>query len=441
MPMLRFIFKTFSLLVLVVVLGACSSKAQSQSPQVRQVKGVFEYCGLYTPSNTQALQRALHTNHPDYDWGVWGHNLHKIVNEALCDEMYATVNGTKTSKQFCFSSAALYKAVRAYILDQFGEGTDTYSERISIMPMDNQLACTCNACRAKGNTSSNATPAVSDFVMRLAKEFPRHQFFTSAYHTTKAAPQVALPKNVGVFISSYPMPMRVDLKKTEGYQEFSTMVEAWKKKCDKIYVWDYERNYSDYLSPFPCLLALQSRFKLYRDLGVRGVFVNGSGDDYSAFDDMQTQVLAALLNNPDADVKQTVNNYFAKYYPQTHKLLMDYYWQLETRVQCTNHLLPLYGTMQDVCAAYLNAAEFVHFRAQLDAASKQTVGEERKRLNELLTALAYTQLELYRSKLLPLDKEQAIEMREILKGHSEIKGMVNRDEPGNTIDDYLKQWK
>ena len=176
-------------------------------------------------------------------------------------------------------------------------------------------------------------------------------------------------------------------------------------------------------------------------MGVRGVFVNGSGDDYSAFDDMQTQVLAALLNNPDADVKQTVNNYFAKYYPQTHKLLMDYYWQLETRVQRTNHLLPLYGTMQDVCAAYLNAAEFVHFRAQLDAASKQTVGEERKRLNELLTALAYTQLELYRSKLLPLDKEQAIEMREILKGHSEIKGMVNRDEPGNTIDDYLKQWK
>ena len=70
------------------------------------------------------------------------------------------------------------KRVQAWldILDQFGEGTDTYSERISIMPMDNQLACTCNACRAKGNTSSNATPAVSDFVMRLAKEFPRPLF-------------------------------------------------------------------------------------------------------------------------------------------------------------------------------------------------------------------------------------------------------------------------
>ncbi len=57
----------------------------------------------------------------------------------------------------------------------------------------------------------------------------------------------------------------------------------------------YERNYDDYLSPFPCLLVMQQRLELYRQLGIKGVFVNGSGDDYSAFDDMQTHVLALLL--------------------------------------------------------------------------------------------------------------------------------------------------
>ncbi len=35
----------------------------------------------------------------------------------------------------------------------------------------------------------------------------------------------------------------------------------------------------------------------------------------------------------------------------------------------------------------------------------------------------------------------AAEMKEILKGHSEIKGMVNRDEIGHTIAKYLEQWK
>ena len=67
--------------------------------------------------------------------------------------------------------------------------------------------------------------------------------------------------------------------------------------------------------------------------------------------------------------------------------------------------------------------------------------DERKRLNALLTALAYTQLEMYRTGLLAKDDDVIYEMREILKGHSELKGMNNRDESGHSIDDYLKKWE
>ena len=97
--------------------------------------------------------------------------------------------------------------------------------------------------------------------------------------------------------------------------------------------------------------------------------------------------------------------------------------------------------MKEMCEAYLNVDEFVDFRRKLDAASKQTMGDERKRLNILLTSLAYTQLEMYRCGLLTKDEEMANEMKEILKGHSEIKGMRNRDEVGHTIEEYLKLWK
>ena len=97
--------------------------------------------------------------------------------------------------------------------------------------------------------------------------------------------------------------------------------------------------------------------------------------------------------------------------------------------------------MQDMCESYLDAKEFVRFRSELDAASKQSTGDERKRLNALLTGFAYTQLEMYRTGILPKDVEMAIEMKEILKGHSELNNMKNRDEVGHTIDDYLKLWK
>lgn len=419
-----------------LIVGGCTSSAQTVVTDA-----LSEYHGLYTPSNDKEMQTAMNTNHPDYDWGLWGHNLGKIIKDNATEGMFAIVDGQRTHKQLCFSSSELYSAVRNYIIDQFGYGTSEYSERISIMPMDNKLACTCNNCRAKGNTPGNATPAVTAFITRIAKEFPKHHFFTSAYHTTKKAPDEMLPNNVGVFISSYGLPVKVDFQKSKGYSDFVAMVKAWKQKCNRIYIWDYERNFDDYLSPFPCLLALQSRMKLYKQLGIKGIFINGSGDDYSSFDDMQSHVLALMMANPDLDVKKAVSDYFNQYYPQTADLLTTYYWQLETTTLRTNHELPLYGNMKDICAAYLDVHKFVDFRRQLDAKSKNTEGDERHRLNKLLTALAYTQLEMYRCGLLPKDTEMAIEMREILKGHSEIKGMVNRDESGHTIDDYLKLWK
>jgi len=434
--MSQFISKSVSALLVAVALSGCAAKAQTQSDGTP-----FEYRGLYTPSNTKEMQSAMHTNHPDYDWGLWGHNLSKVIKDNLTDEMYATVDGVKTKNQLCFSSDELYNAVHEYIIDQFGPGSDSYSERISIMPLDNKLACTCAKCRAIGNTKGNATPAVALFVSRLAKEFPHHQFFTSAYHTTKSAPSKPLPDNVGVFISSISLPMQMNFSGTAGYREFISMVEAWKPVCKKIYVWDYERNYDDYLSPFPCLLAIQARLQLYKQLGVSGVFINGSGDDYSAFDDMQTYVLSLMTENPDIDVKTAISDYFKLHYPISCDILTSYYWGLEMRAKNTNHLLPLYGNMREMCSSYLNAEEFMKFRRTLDAKSKSTSGDERRRLNALLTALAYTQLEMYRQGIIPMDKEMAVEMCEILKGHSEVSGMVNRDESGHKIDDYLKKWK
>lgn len=437
MPMLRFISKGSIALLVALLVGGCRGNAHTQDEDAAG----FVYRGLYTPSNTKEIQAQMHVNHPDYDWGLWGHNLKKVVGDKATDAMFSIVDGKRNKNQFCFSSSELYDFVRAYILDLYGCGTDDYSERISIMPMDNKMACTCEACRQKGNTRDNATPAVTAFVTRLAKEFPKHQFFTSAYHTTKSAPVLQLPDNVGVFVSSIALPMCVDFKKNAGYREFDAMVKAWQKKCKKIYVWDYERNYDDYLSPFPCLLVMQQRLELYRQLGIKGVFVNGSGDDYSAFDDMQTHVLALLLDNPGIDVHQAISDYFAEYYPQTAKLLTAYYWGLESRIRKTNHQLPLYGTMDEMYKAYLEAEEFKDFRSLLDVASKQTSGDERKRLNALLTSLAYTQLELYRTGILPKDGEMVVEMKEILKGHAELKGMKNLDEVGHSIDDYLNKWR
>lgn len=409
----------------------------------------FEYRGIYSPTNAQEEVRSQYsTNHVDYDWDLWGHNLKKVVGNTTDASVYATVADTLCRSQFCFTSPKLYRIIESFILDQYGEGTADYSARICIMPQDNKIACTCRNCTRLGNTAGNATPAVTDMLCRLAKRFPRHEFFTSSYHSTRIPPKQALPSNVGAIISAIDLPLRVDFSQTAGYAKFLETVEGWKKVCGKLYVWDYERNYEDYLSPFPCLKAMQSRFRLYRDLGIQGIFINGSGDEYSTFDDMQTVVLAQMMENPDIDVDEAVKAYFRENYPSTSQLLTDYYLALEHRTVTTNHLLPLYGTMEEMVESYLNPEEFIAWRQVLDKASKSTVKPERTRLNYLLTALSYTQLQIMKWRVESGEwreesktekwKEEVYEMCEILKGHAELKGMNYYSESYGKIDDYIK---
>lgn len=411
------------------LLVSCTAGAQT----------VFEYRGIYSPTGAKEEVRSHYaTNHVDYDWDLWGHNLKKVVGTDADAAVYATVADTLCRAQFCFTSSKLYRIIESFILDQYGEGTPSYSAKICIMPQDNKLACTCATCRKMGNTEGNATPAVTDMLCRLAKRFPRHQFFTSSYHSTRTAPQRQLPQNVGAIISAIDLPLRVDFSQTAGYKKFTTTVEDWKKVCNKLYVWDYSRNYEDYLSPFPCLSAMQSRMRLYRNLGIQGIFINGSGDEYSAFDDMQTIVLAEMMENPDIDIDARVADFFRTAYPTTHQLLTDYYLSLEHRTVATNHLLPLYGTMEEMVESYLDVEEFLAWRKALDKASKATEKPERTRLNYLLTALSFTQLQIMKMHG-ATNAEEREEMLEILRGHSELKGMEYYSEAYGKIDDYIKK--
>lgn len=431
---MRKFFNTFLVLLSAAMLQCTCQDITAQA--------VFEYRGIYGTENAkQEFRSRYSSNHVDFDWDLWGHAMKKIAANAP-EEVYARVDGEIHREQYCFSSEKLYQLTVEYILDQFGEGTADYSARICIMPQDNKVACTCTKCVKEGNSMGNATPAVTKMLRRLAKRFPRHRFFTSGYNSTLQVPSQPLPPNVGVLVSASRFQLRVNLNQAKGYDEMRQMLTAWNKVTPNVYVWDYIRNFNDYLSPFPCLHVMQSRLRFYREMKVKGVFLNGSGYDYSAFDDVQSAVLAQLMIDTDIDVNHAVTEFFQEHYPTTYPLLVEYYLGLERRTVETNHHLPIYGEdMQEVVTSYLNAQEFTTWRAKLDKASKATEDVERKRLNYLLTALSYTQLKLYEEKCIPLDAELRAEMVAVLQGSKDLKEMTIYSESGGSISEYLRQYE
>ena len=403
----------------------------------------FEYRGIYTPSNSDPeLMPVSAAHNVDYDWALWGHNLRKLFPDGVPTGAMAEVDGRKTDTQFCFSSSELYAALERYVIDCGGDADPDETARFVVMPADNKTVCLCSRCRKAGNTASSATPAVSLMLRRLAERFPRCTFFTSSYHTTAEPPSRPMPANVGVLVSAISVPMRALLDTRPQAHRFAELVERWRKVVGKVYVWDYMRNYDDYFTPYPCLALVQERLRLYRSLGVSGVFYNGSTPYYASFDDVQTSAIAAMLVNPDIDVAAYADSCFARYYPTSAQVLAPAYRSWESETVKRARQLPFYGGIGGAVKAWLDPDAYASYCDRLDAAAKHAAPEERARLNRLLTATWLTRLELLRyGGRKPGYEAEARRCLDGLKGYEAFTEMSHYREAGGPTDKYIEKWE
>lgn len=401
----------------------------------------FEYRGLYTPHCNDADLLGIYGVHNvDFDWAVWGHNLSKILSNKSASDLYAHSASAEAGAQFCFTSESLFKQIEAYIMENYGNG-EKGSARFAILPNDNDIVCLCGNCTKEGNTAGNASPAVASLVTRLAQRFPKHLFFMSAYRTTRQVPPYPMADNVGVLLSSIDFPMKSPDETDPTIKKFTQTIKDWKKLVSRVYVWDYMRDYDDYLTPYPCLGVLQKRLQYYKRHGVDGVFFNGSGYDYASFDGMQTYALAALMKNPDMDIKELASNYFSVLYPTAHKSMESYYLGLEDKASASKEALPLYGGMDDSKRIFLDKDDFCEFYDGLPKLIDAADDEEKDRLSKLYTALSYSRLELARAS----DKDAAstdinnwLEQLSLFKQYED---MTHYREAKGDVSSYLQEWR
>ena len=409
----------------------------------------FDYQSIYSPAGLNCdYTGVMGLNNFDDSWGIWGHNLRKVLGDNT-DKVYATIHGKTDDSQLCFSSPEMYTQIEDYIVNNFGEKGNS---RFVIAPDDNPYACTCASCTALGNSEKNATPAVTELVLRLAQRFPRHFFFTTSNLSTQQATDKQLHANAGVMVSAIDFPLRRIDSKDAQEKKFAQQLENWKKVTKNIYIWDYINNFDDYLTPFPILKIAQQRLQFFKKNGASGIFFNGSGYSYSSFDEMRTFVLSALLINPEQVVDDLIRNYFNQEYPVSKKWLSDYYIDLENSAQ-SGKKLGLYAGIRESEGAYLNPEKFIKFYDEMGDFVSDAKGKERKKLHELQTALSFTRLEMGRDhsydtygyakrngkgiQAVPQARKWVTQLKE----HKAFSGMEYYNESANEIDYYIKEWE
>ena len=375
-------------LPLIALAGCTKAEARSSS---EDVNSVFSYREIYLPETSGENAADFHLNNVDHDWGVWGHNLDNILPEKKSESIFAKRNGTVTHDQFCFTSPRLYEYIEEYIDKRYDE---TDQIRFAILPNDNGIVCMCNRCVEIGNKKNDASPAVLHIIKKLAERFPNHRFYTSHYLTTRGVPAEKMPENTGVLISAMDFPLSP--VETAQEKEFMRLIQTWKQKTDHILIWDYINNFDDYFTPFPVLDIMQRRLQNYHDNGVTGVFLNGSGADYSSFSMLKGDVLAELTIDPSNDWKEILKRKALERYPVTGATIADFMIAQEEYVKTKGKQLPLYEGVLKSLDTYLPKDEFIKFYDELRALRPRTEGEERKYVDRLCGALALTRLELNR---------------------------------------------
>lgn len=392
------------------------------------------------------------TNNVDNDWGIWGHNLNKVLKNINDTNLFSLVDGERNESQFCFSSRVILDQLYYHIIDNFGDGSQKVYH-FMIMPQDNDLVCTCKSCLAIGNTKSNATPAVTFLIEELAKRFKDHRFFTSSYRTTIKIPKKKLEKNVGVFLSTIQLPKGIALTKEQASTaNFIRELESWKQITSEIYLWDYSANFDDYLTPIPVLYGLQNQLRFYKKLGIKGLFLNASGYDYSTFEDLKNYVSSTLMMDTEQDIAYLCGQFFKKLYPQNHQLLTSYYLHLEKEFAAKEKAYPMYGGITEINATYLNAQKFETFYTNLKKGIQKTSGKEKDKLSKLLSAISYTRLQIGYQEIdgtLGFFQKSGNELivlasvHEVLnelKKHLQYPDLVKYKESNGALEGYISNW-
>lgn len=377
------LFLTF---LTVPLLCCCARSAEGTKDE-----GIFEYKEIYLSDALGSRGKDLGLNSVDEDWGLWGHNLRQVLPMNPSALVYATVDGEHTKEQFCFSSDKLYEYIVHFIIDAYGEDE---TQRFAILANDNDIVCQCRLCREAGNTPTNASPAVLTMIERLARRFPKHLFFTSHYGTAKSIPNHKMPGNTGVLVSAMDYPLCP--VETKHDAQFENLLRQWAGKVDHVYVWDYINNFDDYFTPFPMFRIMQRRLQMYARNNVKGVFLNGSGTDYSTWQYIHAMVLADLLKNPNLDCTKLIRDHCEKRYPKAGKLVADFMVTQEDWTARQGKVLPLYGGVSQAIKSYLPAKEFTDFHNAFAALVTETSGEERKVMDRLCRAMSLTRMELMR---------------------------------------------
>lgn len=282
----------------------------------------FEDRVNYVHSFNQYLPNALFKNHPEY---------------------FALVNGKRTAVQPCLSHPDVYKIMKTNLMKEMGKNPN--QKVWSISQTDNEIYCHCDLCEPRHKAGNGFVETLMPFVNRFAKDFPDKTISTLAYRQSIHPSKFVKPlPNVEIMLCYTHLNRAIPISTgPQNAKMFRDITDSWLRQTQNIFVWDYEVNYMNTLSPFPNFSVLQPNIQYFSDKNLKKVFIEGTGYQKSEFNELKCYLIAKLLWNPDIDLLKIQNEFIDAFYGPAAPEIKEYIAAMENEVSKSNAVVDVWA--------------------------------------------------------------------------------------------------
>lgn len=253
-------------------------------------------------------------------------------------EYYALIDGQRTDKQLCMTSAGAADEVIVRMKRLLAE--KPFTTILEISQNDSRAYCKCDECERLTKENNSAAGPQIYFVNKIADAIadshPHVLVSTLAYFSTLDAPTNIRPSpNVTIRLcndrQSWRLPfmdfVNNDLPPSREYRE---AIVAWSKLCNQLTIWEYTVNFGHYLAPLPNMHTLKPNLEFYLAHNVKGMMYQGAyqspGGERAR---MRAWVMAKLLWDPSRDVKALTKDFVEGYFGPSAGPILKYYELLD----------------------------------------------------------------------------------------------------------------
>jgi hypothetical protein len=317
------------------------------------------------------------------------------------------------------------------------------SEIISVSQDDNTQHCLCEHCAAIDEEEGSPSGSMIRFVNAVAGQFPHKMVSTLAYQYTRKPCQTRPAGNVLITLCSIECDRSKPIE--EGCVDFANDLKGWKELTDKIRIWDYTTQFTNFLAPFPNIHTLHPNIQLFRDSHAKWIFEQHSHQPSELFE-LRSYLTAQLLWNPDQDPHQIIQDFSEAYYQEAAPFVLEYIHTVHEEIQkVPEFFLFLYGDPSQGFDSFLRP-ELLSMYDKLFTQAEEAVAHKPEVLKKVKLARLsthYAILEASRKgiseeyQLSPDVKERLVKFRDICQSAN----ITMMNEMRYSVDEYLQSYE